>query len=108
MRAQAPDPKVDRALEELKVIIRQRYPEAQFRIGTSPDDPDIIELVTVVDDDDPNQLLDLVVDRQMELQIDDGLPIFVVTEPTPERAAAQLAAAQARKSTGVPGHIGNR
>jgi hypothetical protein len=102
MRAQALDPRLDRALEELKAMIRQRYPEAEFRIGTSPDDPDIIELVTVVDDDDPNQLLDLVIGRQITLQVDDGLPIFVVTEPTVGRAAAMLEAAQAKKSGGAP------
>ena len=97
MRADELDPRIEAALEELQACIRGRYPAAQFRIGTSPDDPAIIELVTIVDDDDPNEVLDLVVDRQMELQIEDGLPIFVVTEPTPERTVVLLQAAQASR-----------
>jgi hypothetical protein len=102
MSVEALDRRIAGVLQELQTLIRGRYPEAQFRIATSPDDPSIIELVTVVDDDDPNQLLDLVVDRQMELQIEAGLPIFVVTEPTPERTAALLEAALASRSAQVP------
>ena len=90
------------ALEELRNRIRGRYPAAQFRVGTSPDDPAIIELVTIVDDDDPNQVLDLVVDRQMELQIDEGLPIFVVTEPTPERAVTVIEQTKASGWSEIP------
>ena len=92
------DTRIEAALEELKALIRQRFPEAQFRIGVSPDDATITELVTVVDDDDPSQVLDLVIDRQMELQIDEGLPIFVVTEPTLERALALVKRMRAPRS----------
>lgn len=95
MSAQEVDARTEAAIEELKALIRGRFPGAQFRIGVSPDDAAITELVAVIDDDDPSQVLDLVIDRQMELQIDEGLPIFVVTEPTPERASTLVTAAQA-------------
>ena len=101
MSAQPMDTRTEAALEELKGLIRARFPEAQFRIGASPDDPAIVELIVTVDDD-PSQLLDLVVDRQMDLQIDEGLPIFVVTEPSPARVAEVFKAARATRSAWVP------
>ena len=91
MSAQEHDRRIDGAIEELKALILQHNPNARFRIGTNPDEAAIVELVVTVDDDDPNRLLDVVVDRQMELQVA-GLPVFVVTEPTPERAIAWLKA----------------
>ena len=87
---QAPelDPGMQGAARELQGIIRQHYPDAQFRLGRSADDPSIVHLITIVDVDDPDQVLDVVIDRQMELQIEEELPIFVVTERPWERAAA--------------------
>jgi hypothetical protein len=38
-----------------------------------------------VDVDDPDEVLDLVTDRLLELQLDEGIPIFVVPVHTPER-----------------------
>ncbi len=93
---------VQTALAELKALIRQRYPDAQFRLDFNPDDSSIIELVTIVDIEDTDQVLDLVMDRQMELQIEEGLPIFVVTERPLDRLAAMLEAASVTRMLETP------
>lgn len=93
------DSRIEDALDELKETIRRRYPDARFRLGTNPEDSAIVELVTIVDAEDADQVLDVVVDRQMELQIDEGLPIFVVTERSWERVKQMLEEARARKAT---------
>ena len=85
-------PGVREALEELKALIRRDYPGATFRVTRGRDDPQAIHLVTTVDVDDLDAVLDVVVDRMMELQIAEGLPIFVLPVRTPERIAAMRAA----------------
>jgi hypothetical protein len=55
-----------------------------------------------VDLDDPDLVLDAVVDRQMELQTVAGLPIFVVTERPAARVAAMLKAMRAKKRSKTP------
>ena len=83
------DPRIDAALDELRALVRQRYPDATFAVTPSPDDPSIVHLVTEVDLDDTEELVDLVIDRMIELQVDEGLPIFVIPQRTPERIAAR-------------------
>jgi hypothetical protein len=55
--------------------------------------------VVTVDVDDADAVLDIVIDRVMELQIEEGLPVHVIPLRTPERVAAlrraQAAAAPA-------------
>src|SRR3546814_1184299 len=55
-------------------------------------------LVATVDVEDQDAVLDVVVDRMMELQIDEGLPIFVIPVRTAERVAAMRAAQTATRS----------
>jgi len=69
---------MQQAIDELKDMIQGRYPAARFRVDRSPDDPGIMHLVVVVDIEDTDAVMDVVVDRMMELQIDDHLPLFVV------------------------------
>jgi hypothetical protein len=75
------------AIEELSRLIRQRYPTAQFDVSPDPDDPDITLLWATVDVDDPDQVLDLVMERAPQLQVDEGVPVYVVPIRTPERSA---------------------
>src|SRR4051794_8387996 len=95
MSAQAADeltPGVREALDELQALIRRYYPGAKFRVTRGRDDPQAIHLVTTVDVEDLDAVLDVVVDRMMELQIAEGLPIFVIPVRTPERVAARRTA----------------
>lgn len=81
----------DRALEqavaELQLLIATHYPGTTFDVGPGGDDPEGTYLTATVDLDDPDEVMDLVIERVLSLQIEDGLPIHVVPVRTPERVA---------------------
>jgi hypothetical protein len=85
-------PGVREAVDELQAVIRRHYPSASFRVTRGRDDPQAIHLVTTVDVEDLDAVLDVVVDRLMELQIAQGLPIFVIPVRPPGRSVAIRAA----------------
>lgn len=76
------------AVDELAALIRQHHPQAQFRLSRDPAGSEAIHLVVTVDVDDTDQVVDLVLDRMMQLQIDQDLPLFVIPIRTPERESA--------------------
>jgi hypothetical protein len=82
------DERTQRAVTELETRILERYPTASFVVTRSLEDPASIHLDAVVDVDDPDEVGDLVVDRVVELQADEGIPIHVIPLRTPERIAA--------------------
>jgi len=86
-RVSEPDPRIQQALTELQDMIAARWPAASFAVSRG-DDPEGLYLDATVDLDDPDEVMDLVVDRLLELQVDERLPVHVVPLRTPERAAA--------------------
>ena len=85
-------PDMQAAIQELMALIEARYPGTTFRLMPSPEERDAVHLKAIVDVDDTDAVIDVIIDRMMEFQIEDGLPIFVVPVRTPERSAAALAA----------------
>ena len=83
------DPRMARAITELQDRIAAHYPTAAFELEEG-EDPEGVYLTAVVDLDDPDEVLDVVMDRLLELEIDEGLPLYVVPARTPERIAALL------------------
>jgi hypothetical protein len=75
------------AIRELTSLIRRQYPTATFAVAPDPDDSDITILWTTVAVDDRDQVLDLVIERELQLQIEEGVPVYVVPIRTPERRA---------------------
>ena len=75
------------AVDELKMLVRSRYPDATFRVARSPEDAKSIDIWTSVDLDEPDQVMDLVTDRVLELLVEEELPVHVVPVRTPQRAA---------------------
>jgi len=73
------------AVNELTGIIRQRYPTASFVVEPGEDDPDVTHITTTVDVDNPDEVVNLVIDRMLELQLDQGIPVYVIPIRTPER-----------------------
>jgi len=51
-----------------------------------------VHLEATFDVDDPETILDLVIDRVLELQVDERLPIHVIPLRCPERIAAPMGA----------------
>jgi hypothetical protein len=83
---------------ELQATIRQRYPSATFELSQAADDPKAVHLVTTVDIDDPDEVGDLVLDRVLDLNVTQGIPLHVIPVRTPERiAAAKQQARQGRR-----------
>lgn len=78
--------RMESAIEELKGLIRQHYPDATFKITRSPENKNTILLKPVVDVEDRDEIMDVVIDRMMELQIEEKLPLFVIAVRPRERA----------------------
>jgi hypothetical protein len=77
-RVPAEDLRVRSALEELQGLIQARYPEATFTVSRAVDAPEITQLMATVDVDDLDDVVDLVIERELELQVEQGLPIHVI------------------------------
>jgi len=83
------DPRIQAAIEEMRAVISERFPGATFAVGRR-DDPEGIYLTTTVDIDDPDDVVDVFIDRLLTMQIDEGIPLYVIPIRTPERIAAML------------------
>lgn len=70
-------PRMQAAIEELQGLVRAKYPDATFRVSRSPEDRRAIHLLTTVDVEDRDEVMDVVVDRVTELLIA-GVPIHVI------------------------------
>ncbi|HEX5499067.1 MAG TPA: hypothetical protein VFX03_07570 [Thermomicrobiales bacterium] len=82
-------PRIEDALTELEGLIRRAFPEATFTVGEG-EDPEGVYLTATVDVEDRGAVIDVFLERLIELQIDDGLPIFVIPARPPARNAALL------------------
>jgi hypothetical protein len=82
------------AAEELKTMIRARYPEAQFRLARARDDYDAWNLWTFVELEDPDAISDVTRERALEMLTEEHIPLYVMptldptgfTQTTPARA----------------------
>ncbi len=81
------DPRIQAAVTELQELILTLYPSTVFTVGEA-DDPDGVYMRAGVDVDDPDEVTAIFIDRMIDLQVEDGLPIYVVPVRTPERRAA--------------------
>ncbi len=77
------------ALNELSGAIVKRYPGAHFATVRG-EDPAGWYLRATVDLDDPDEVMDVVIDRLLEYQIDQQLPVYVIPLRTKERLTALL------------------
>ena len=92
MRPESPvslTPRIEEAVQELKRLITGRFPQAAFVIEEGFD-PEGMYLVTIVDIADTDEVIDVVGDRLVELQVDEGLPVYVTPLRPLKRVIAQL------------------
>ena len=82
-------PAMEEAINELKGTISERFPQAFFVVEEGFD-PKGIYLVTTVDIDDTDEVIDVIGDRLVELQVDEGLPIYVTPLRPIQRVIAEL------------------
>jgi hypothetical protein len=82
-------PRMEDAVHELKRLITERFPHATFVVEEGFD-PEGIYLVTTVDIADTDEVISVVGDRLVELQVEEGLPVYVTALRPIERVVAQL------------------
>ena len=82
-------PAMEKGVNELKGRISARFPQASFVVEEGFD-PKGVYLVTTVDIADTDEVIDIVGDRLVELQVDEGLPIYVTPLRPIQRVIAEL------------------
>ena len=71
-------PRLEAAVEELVCLIREVHPDASFEIHRGHEDRRDVFLDVSAPGADPESVLDLVMDRLLELQVEQHLPLWVV------------------------------
>lgn len=94
-------PRIAEVLAEFHETIARHYPEATFEVqrGENPLD---IYLVATVDVEDTDEVFSLVRDRMVDVQIDEGLPVYVTVLPPIERVLEQLRRQEAEQGRALP------
>lgn len=84
-----PASRMDSAIAEMKALILARYPEATFESELGKD-PDGTWLTVTVDVDDTDEVFDVVVARLLDMQVEEGIPLYVIPVRPIERIIAEL------------------
>jgi hypothetical protein len=87
-------PRAQAALDELQAMIAARFPQATFEVQTGHG-PAGIYLLATVDIDDTDEVFEVVVDRLVDMQVEEGLPVYVVPLRPIERVVAEFRRQQA-------------
>ena len=82
-------PHMKEAIDELKGLITARFPQAVFVVEEGFD-PEGVYLITTVDIADTDEVIAVIGDRLVELQVDEGLPVYVTPLRPIERVVAEL------------------
>src|SRR5687767_15401970 len=82
-------PRMKEAIDELKRLITARFPQAAFVVEEGFD-PEGVYLITTVDIADTDEVIAVVGNRLVELQVDEGLPVYVTPLRPIERVVAEL------------------
>jgi hypothetical protein len=90
-------PRLDEAIVELRELITRHYPDATFTVSEG-EDPDGIYLTATVDVEDMGEVVDVFLDRMVDLQVEEGLPIYVIAVRPLERNLAILTRQQAHSA----------
>ena len=69
--------RIQGVLEEFQRLIAERYPEATFAVEVGGE-PDGVYLMVTVDLEDTEEVLDVIIERLLEVQIDELLPVYVI------------------------------
>lgn len=83
------EPCVVAALAELQALITARYPSAVFSVARG-EDPDGVYLTATVDVEDTDEVVDTFIDRMVTMQIEEGLPVYVLPIRPPDRVVTML------------------
>ena len=90
-------PAIAEALAALEDLIRGRYPGAAFTVFEG-EDPEGVYLRATVEREDPDEVVDTVIDALYRIQVEQELPVYVIPVEPLERAAAQLRERRSHRS----------
>lgn len=90
-RTTYPNARIPQAIDELKAMIEDRFPDASFNVYEG-DDPYGTYLRVTVDIDDTDEVTDLIIDRLVDMQVEEGLPLYVIPVRPLERVLEELRA----------------
>src|SRR3972149_6423195 len=96
-RIQEDDPRVQNALADLQGLIHRRYPGATFAVAPG-EDPDGVYLTATVDVEDTDEVVDSVIDRLLEIQVEQRMPVSVIPVRPLNRVLQELRQPQPRRS----------
>ena len=88
-------PRMDAAIKEMKQVILQHYPEATFDMGLG-EDPIGMYLIATIDLADLGEVEDHLIDRLVDLQVDEGLPLYVIPTRPNQRSLEMMRKEQER------------
>ncbi|HLI51565.1 MAG TPA: hypothetical protein VKU87_07185, partial [Thermomicrobiaceae bacterium] len=71
------DSRIHQAVSELRALISENHLEATFTVGPGGDNPEGTYLTVEVDLEDPDEVLDLVIERVLDMQFNEGIPVHV-------------------------------
>lgn len=83
------DDRMQAAVDEMKHLIASNFPVVEFSVHQG-EDLERVHLDVVLEMDETLEVLDLILGRMVELQIEEGLPLVVIPLPTLERNTALL------------------
>jgi len=77
------------AVAEIKALILAHFPDATFEIGLG-EDPDGTWMTVTVDIEDTDDVVDVIVERLLALQVEEGIPLYVIPVRPIERIMDDL------------------
>jgi len=80
---------LDAAIAEIEALILSHYPEATFDVALG-DDPEGTYLTATVDIEDTDEVMDVIVERMLEMQVEEGIPLYPIIVRPIERVLAEL------------------
>ena len=86
-------------LRDVLPRLEARYPEATFEV-LYREDPDGMRLRTTVDVEDTDEVMDVVIDKLYDFQVEQGLPVYVVPVQPLARAGTELKARKLKPGKG--------
>lgn len=94
------NPRMAAAISELTDLISRNYPDTTF-ITDVDEDGKTIFITATVDVDDPDEVVDLYIDRLVTLLVDEGLPLHIIPIRTPARNKELWAELQSSRPSGA-------
>lgn len=89
------DDRMQNAVTEMMQLIHTHFPEATFELGPG-EDPVGMYLTATVDREDLWDVIDLCSERLVDLQVDEGLPLYVIPSRPLSRTMEMLQRARER------------